>query len=149
MSLLFNRLSRFVIAFLPRRKRLLILWLKSPSTVILKPKKIKSWGVVQRWWRKMTGGPLFPPQIHWKIIWTLSKYHKITSESVGEHQAPRKAAHCLQKEVGQNITDKKRNKRVRDGDPSWGGSLKREVSKHQETLSPAGLWGVLESQRAT
>ena len=40
MSLLFNTLSRFVIAFLPRSKRLLILWLQSPSTVILKPKKI-------------------------------------------------------------------------------------------------------------
>ena len=40
MSLLFNTLSRFVIAFLPRSKRLLILWLQSPSTVILKPKKV-------------------------------------------------------------------------------------------------------------
>ena len=35
-------LSRFVIAFLPRSKRLLILWLRSPSAVILEPKKIKS-----------------------------------------------------------------------------------------------------------
>ena len=42
MSLLYNTLSRFVIAFLPRSKRLLILWLQSPSTVILEPKKIKS-----------------------------------------------------------------------------------------------------------
>ena len=42
MSLLFNTLSRFVIAFLPRSKCLLILWLQSPSTVILEPKKIKS-----------------------------------------------------------------------------------------------------------
>ena len=42
MSLLFNMLSRFVIAFLPRSKRLLISWLQSPSTVILEPKKIKS-----------------------------------------------------------------------------------------------------------
>ena len=42
MSLLFNRLSRLVIAFLPRSKRLLISWLQSPSTVILEPKKIKS-----------------------------------------------------------------------------------------------------------
>ena len=41
------------------------------------------------------------------------------------HQAPRKAAHCLQKEVGQNIKDKKRDKRARDGDPSWEGSLNR------------------------
>ena len=42
MSLLFNMLSRLVIAFLPRRKCLLISWLQSPSAVILKPKKIKS-----------------------------------------------------------------------------------------------------------
>ena len=42
MSLLFNMLSRFVIAFLPRSKSLLILWLQSPSAVILKPKKINS-----------------------------------------------------------------------------------------------------------
>ena len=41
MSLLFNTRSRFVIAFLPRSKRLSISWLKSPSTVILEPKKTK------------------------------------------------------------------------------------------------------------
>ena len=39
ISLLFNMLSRFVMAFLPRSKRLLISWLQSPSTVILEPKK--------------------------------------------------------------------------------------------------------------
>ena len=42
MSLLFNMLSRLVIAFLPRSKRLLISWLQSPSAVILEPRKIKS-----------------------------------------------------------------------------------------------------------
>ena len=42
MSLLFNMLSRFVIAFLPRSKRLLNSWLESPSAVILEPQKIKS-----------------------------------------------------------------------------------------------------------
>ena len=42
MSLLFNMLSRLVITFLPRRKRLLISWLQSPSAVILEPRKIKS-----------------------------------------------------------------------------------------------------------
>ena len=50
MSLLFNTLSRFLIAFLPRSKRLLISWLQSPSAVIMEPKKIKSVPVV----------PLFP-----------------------------------------------------------------------------------------
>ena len=52
MSLLFNMLSRFVVAFFPRSKHLLIPWLQSPSTVILEPKKIKSVTV-----------PLFPPFI--------------------------------------------------------------------------------------
>ena len=42
MSLLFNKLSRFVIAFLPRSKHLLISWLQSPSAVLLEPPKIKS-----------------------------------------------------------------------------------------------------------
>ena len=42
MPLLFNMLSRLVITFLPRSKRLLISWLQSPSAVILEPKKIKS-----------------------------------------------------------------------------------------------------------
>ena len=42
MSLLFNTLSRFVIAFLSMSKCLLVLWLQSPSTVILEPKKMKS-----------------------------------------------------------------------------------------------------------
>ena len=42
MSPIFNRLSRFVTAFLPRSERLLISWLQSPFGVIMEPKKIKS-----------------------------------------------------------------------------------------------------------
>ena len=42
MPLLFNTLSRFVIAFLPRRKHLSISWLQSSSAVILEQEKIKS-----------------------------------------------------------------------------------------------------------
>ena len=42
MSLLFKMLSRLVITFFPRSKRLLIPWLQSPSAVILEPRKIKS-----------------------------------------------------------------------------------------------------------
>ena len=42
MSLFFNMLHRFVIAFLSRSKHLLISWLQSPSAVTLEPKKIKS-----------------------------------------------------------------------------------------------------------
>ena len=63
------------------------------------------------------------------------------------YQTPRKAAHSLQKE--DKIRKTKRDKRVRDRDPSWGGSPEGEVSKQKETLSPVGLWGVLVSQRAT
>ena len=42
MALLFNKLSRLVITFLPRGKCLLTSWLQSPSAVILEPPKIKS-----------------------------------------------------------------------------------------------------------
>ena len=42
VSLFFNMLSRLVITFLPKSKRLLISWLQSPSAVILEHKKIKS-----------------------------------------------------------------------------------------------------------
>ena len=42
MSLFFHMLSRWVITFLPRSKRLLTSWLQLPSAVILEPKKIKS-----------------------------------------------------------------------------------------------------------
>ena len=59
MSLLFNMLSRLVITFLPRSKRLLISWLQSPSAVILEPKKLKSDTVstvslfAMKWWDHM------------------------------------------------------------------------------------------------
>ena len=57
ISLLFNMLSRFVIAFLPSSKCLLILWLQSPSAVILEPKKIKFVTV-----------STFPPSICHKVM---------------------------------------------------------------------------------
>ena len=47
MSLLFNTLSRFVIAFLTRSRCLLILWLQSPSAVILEPKKVPGKGIAE------------------------------------------------------------------------------------------------------
>ena len=48
ISLLFNILSKLVIIFLPRSKRLLISWLQSPSAVILEPSKMKSVTVFTR-----------------------------------------------------------------------------------------------------
>ena len=60
MSLLFNMLSKLVIAFLLRSKCLLISWLHSPSAVILEPKKIKSLtvsivspSICMKWWNQM------------------------------------------------------------------------------------------------
>ena len=57
MSLLFNMLSRFIIAFLPRSKRLLISWLQPPSAVILEPKKMKSLTV-----------PIVSPSIYLEVM---------------------------------------------------------------------------------
>ena len=57
ISLLFNMLSRFIIAFLPRSKCLLISWLQSPSAVILEPKKVKSVTL-----------PIFSPSICHEVI---------------------------------------------------------------------------------
>ena len=54
VSLHLNTLSRYVITFLPRSKRLLISWLQSPSAVILGPPKIKS----------VTVSIVFPPICH-------------------------------------------------------------------------------------
>ena len=59
MSLLLNMLSRLVLTFLPRSKRLLISWLQSPSAVILEPPKIKSLFplfprlLAMRWWEEL------------------------------------------------------------------------------------------------
>ena len=58
ISPLFNMLSRFVMAFLPRSKCLLISWLQPPSTVILEPKKIISVTV-----------SAFPPSVHYNGDW--------------------------------------------------------------------------------
>ena len=57
MSLLFNMLSRFVIAFLPRNKHLLTSWLQSPFAVILQPKK-----------RKSVTTSTFSPSIHYEVM---------------------------------------------------------------------------------
>ena len=69
MSLLFNMLSRLVIAFLPRSKHLLISWLQPPSTVILEHRKIKS-AQHSKW---LTSYPLFSKQ------YTKSSVHDILS----------------------------------------------------------------------
>ena len=79
-------------------------------------------GIVPRWRRYRWGGHF----LHHKFIkrsfefWATFKKQLLKA---GEgHQAPRKATQSLQKEVGQNIKDKSRDRRFRDGDPSWGGT---------------------------
>ena len=66
MSLLFNILSSFVIAFLPRRKCLLISWLQLPSAVILEPPKIKSDTV------STVSHEVMGPDAMILVFWTLS-----------------------------------------------------------------------------
>ena len=60
ISRLFNTLPKFVKAFLPRSKHLLISWLQSPSTVILEPKNIKS-------------ANIFPPTICHEVMGPVEK----------------------------------------------------------------------------
>ena len=73
MFLLFNMLSRLVIAFLPRSKHILISWLQSPSAMILEPKKIKSATVsfvlpfAIKWWDQM-------PWSSFSECWVLSQF---------------------------------------------------------------------------
>ena len=88
-----------------------------------------------RWLRNRTGRPLSPQKIHQKIIWIPSKCHKTNSERWRRTPGTRKTAHCLRKEVGQNIKHKKRGKRVRDGDLSRKGVVKEE--KFPNTRRPS------------
>ena len=72
MSLLFNTLSRFVIAFLPRSNHLLILWLQSPSAAILEPKK-----------RKSVGTSTFSPSICQILVFLIFSFFTPLSSSRG------------------------------------------------------------------
>ena len=98
------------------------------SGVTLKIHFYKFLGMVPRWWRNKTGSTFSPPQIHQKIIWMMSKFHKATLNAGRCHQAPRKAAHSFWKEVGQNIKDRKRDKRFMVGGLPCRGSCEWEVS---------------------
>ena len=69
MSLLFNMLSKLVIAFLPRSKHLLISWLQSPSAVILEHPKIKS----------VTVSTVYPSICHKVILLLLHCYFGLGS----------------------------------------------------------------------
>ena len=95
--------------------------------------------MILRWWRNRTGRPLYHPQIHQKIIWMLSNFWIKELLNAGEeYQAPRKAACSLQKEIGQNIKNKKRDKRVRNGDHPRKGVITEE--KFPNTRKPSHSW---------
>ena len=55
-----------------------------------------------------------------------SKFHKTTSECWQSTSGTQKSNPSLQKKVGKNIKDKKRDKRGRDGVPSWEGNVKKQ-----------------------
>ena len=87
------------------------------------------------------------------IARTTERWTKFTKQLLiasGGHQAPRKAAHCLQREVGQGYWRLKGETRERGTETGPGkGVLLEEVSNHQETLALAGPGEVFKSQRAT
>ena len=74
-----------------------------------------------------------------RTIELLTKFTKKLLIASSGHQESRKATRCLRREVGQNIKDKKGDKRARDGDPSREGSLNRGNFQSPETLVLAGL----------
>ena len=97
--------------------------------------------------RNRMGRPLSPQQIHQKNIETLSKFHKTTSECRQRTSGTQKGSPLSSKRGRKKYKTKKETKEVGrelrpgKGVPSWEGSLeKKEVSKHQETLSLPSLW---------
>ena len=90
------------------------------------------------------GRPLSPPQIHQKNISMLSKFHNTTSECQQRTSGTQKSSSLSLKTGRKKYKRQKRDRRGREGAPSREGSLKkREVCKHQETLS---LWRALEGE---
>ena len=75
-SLCFYVLSRLIIAFLLRSKRLLISWLQSPSTVIFKPRKIKSVSV-----------SIVSPSIYHEVIMSLNTLQEVLKDREAWHSA--------------------------------------------------------------
>ena len=104
-------------------------------------KSLTTGGVaVLRWQRNGTGNQFLLHKFIKRLFYCWATSTKQLLNACRGHQAPRKAAHSLRKEAGQNIRDKKRDRNIRYEDPCQGGSRGGEVSKHQETFSPEGLW---------
>ena len=79
----------------------------------------------------------------------LSNLHKTTSKYWWRTWVTQKGSPISSKGDRANIKDKHRDKDLGMETHPGEGVVKEEVSKYQETLSPSGLWGVLESQMAT
>ena len=91
--------------------------------------------------RNRMGRPLSPPEIHQKIIWMWSSFHKTASEHWPKTPDTQRGRPISERRWGQNIKDESRDKGFRDGDPSWEGSHEEgKVSTQEETLSQAGQW---------
>ena len=87
MSLLFNMLSRLVITFLPRSKRLLISWLQSPSAVILEPKNIQHKCILLLFWCYKSEMDSFPNLHLWcQSLMKQSQTYKASKRSL--HKDP-------------------------------------------------------------
>ena len=103
--------------------------------------------------RSQAGGGLGPGDhfLSYKFIQrTIERWANFTKQLLiasWGHQAPRKAAHCLRKEVGQNIKDKKRGKGARDGDPSREGRLNRGSFQTPGKPSHWRAWGKFSNLR--
>ena len=128
--MLFRKLSKvFVEGFLLRFKE---------------EKRTQDLSTVLKWWRNRTERPLSPRQIHRKIIWMLRKFHKTTSEHWWRTPGTQKGSLFSSKEVGQNIKDKKRDKRIRDENQYQGGifqTLERRSFQTPENSLNSGSVG--------
>ena len=116
----------------------------------LKESKSKTREAESRWRRNRTGDHFL---FYNFIERTTDRWTKFTKQLLiasSGHQAPRKAAHCIRREVGQGYWRSKRETRERGTETRPGkGVLVEEVSNHQETLALASPGRALKSRRAT
>ena len=122
------------------------------GSVPKRERKHCSWEVVLRWRRNRMRRTLSPSQIHQKNISTLSKFHKTASECWQRTSGTQKSRSLSSKTGRKKYKRRKKKKETKEVGRELRlrkGVLKREVSKHQETLSLPSLWQALEAQRAT
>ena len=96
----------------------------------------KSRGAVLRWWRNRMGRWIYLPQIHQKIIWKLSNFHKTTSEHWWRTPGTQRG-NTFSSKGGRTKYKRQKCKRVRDGDLSWEGVVKE---KFWHSRKPSHRW---------